>query len=125
MSDAFANLQEHRVTCPGCAHNFVYETEPEVCMGAIQCPQCAKVLTQETRKPWSGVAWHGKRISRSPTYDERSEAEKWLAAQRRRFHPKHWMRSTLLKQGLLHHINANQRGLKRVSAQKVVENLLG
>lgn len=119
--------------CPRCHHRFVYEDEPEICMGAVQCPRCALVLTQEAADyssahltgPWSGVAWHGKRISRSPTYRERGEAEKWVRAQRKRFHPRHWMRSTLLHKGFLHQVNPNQRGVRRIeSAEKVVSALL-
>lgn len=118
--------------CPHCQHRFVYENEPEVCMGAVKCPRCPALLTQEAADyssdhltgPWSGTVWHGKRISRSPTYSDRSEAEKWIRAQRHRFHPKHWMRSTLLHRGFLHQINAHQRGNRHIAAKKVAETLL-
>lgn len=110
--------------CPHCHHEFVYENEPEICMGAVKCPRCPAVLTQENIRPWSATVWHGKRIRRSPTFDDQKEAEKWVQTQRRDFHPRHWVRSALLRRGFFHQSNPNQRGKRHVAVKKVVEVLI-
>ena len=44
----FLNLFEHcNVKCPQCTAQFDLCEQPEIAMGAVRCPKCGEVVTQE------------------------------------------------------------------------------
>jgi hypothetical protein len=85
-----------------------------------QAQQVVACLIGEARPKWSSVVWRGRKVRKSPGFDSQHLAAKWADEQRGDFHPKHWVKSTLLKNGLLHQIRGQARGTRKIGSGRRV-----